>query len=79
MAGQINVFCLRQIQKREEDTVTLNENGNFQATSIIFNKPEWFVDVSLLKSIASEISWNAGPDAVNPNCFSIDDFRFAAH
>ena len=44
-----------------------------------FSYPEWFVEVSILSSIASEISWNAITDAVNPKAFSIDDFRFAVH
>jgi len=44
-----------------------------------FNTAEWFVDLELIKSVASEISWHASVDAVNPSCFSVDDFRFATH
>ena len=44
-----------------------------------FNAPLWSVDLESLRTIAPEISWNACVDAVNPNCFSIDDFRFASH
>ena len=44
-----------------------------------FNTVEWFVDLEMLKVVASEISWHASVDAVNPNRFSVDDFRFATH
>ena len=40
---------------------------------------EWHVNLNALKLIAPEISWNASVDAVNPDCFSIDGFRFATH
>ena len=44
-----------------------------------FDVPLWYVDLEILKSIAPEISWNVCVDAVNPERFSIDDFRFATH
>jgi len=42
-----------------------------------FSNPEWIVDLNTLNVIASEISWHASVEAVDPNGFSIDDFRFA--
>ena len=44
-----------------------------------FTAPLWCVDLEILKTVAPEITWNASVDAVNPDCFSIDDFRFATH
>lgn len=44
-----------------------------------FDTPEWFVDMNILQSFSPELSWYESEDAVNPNCFSIDDFRFAIH
>ena len=44
-----------------------------------FYKNEWFVDLNKLKQIAPEINWLADRDAVDPENFSIDGFKFATH
>ena len=41
-----------------------------------FDNEEWFVDIDQLKNIEN-ISWHASKEAVNPNSFSVFDFRFA--
>lgn len=44
-----------------------------------FNKDEWFVDLVKLKQIAPQIDWRTCKDAVDPDCFSVDGFKFATH
>jgi hypothetical protein len=44
-----------------------------------FYKDEWFVDLKKLKETIPEIQWCACIEAVNPESFSIDGFRFATH
>ena len=38
---------------------------------------DWTIGVSDLKKEIPEIYWYASEDAVNTNCFSLDDFYFA--
>jgi hypothetical protein len=42
-----------------------------------FYKDEWHVDLNKLAEIAPEVSWCASKDAVDPDKFSIDGFKFA--
>lgn len=48
---------------------------------VVFTKnyysSDWTIDVSELKKEIPEIYWHASEDAVNTNCFSLDDFYFA--
>lgn len=38
---------------------------------------DWFIDVSNFEREISEMYWHASENAVNKNCFSLDDFYFA--
>ena len=42
-----------------------------------FDKDEWCVDLEEMEWTAPEIQWMASVEAVNPESFSIDGFRFA--
>lgn len=44
-----------------------------------FYEENWYVDLEKMEWYAPEITWRCSEDAVNPNAFSIDDFRFATH
>ncbi|MDP4093567.1 MAG: hypothetical protein Q8920_09420 [Bacillota bacterium] len=63
-------------KKDFKDFSLLNEK-NFSTVFVEdFNEQEWCVNIDDLKKITS-ISWHASIEAVNPNLFSIFDFRFA--
>ena len=38
---------------------------------------DWTIDTGKLKDEVPEIHWHACEGAVNPNCFSLDDFYYA--
>jgi len=59
--------------------VTLYSDILWFAATDDFNKDEWFVDLDKMREAVPEVSWNACGDAVNPDSFSLDGFRFATH
>lgn len=62
-------YKLQNIRKVLEDLeVVFTEN---------YYSDDWSIDVSDLKNEISEIYWHASENAVNSNCFSLDDFYFA--
>lgn len=65
---------------------TLCEGGNrncdfFEDVHVVkdsdFDADIWKIDLDILKKAFPLIVWNASPDAVNPECMSINDFWYA--
>lgn len=42
-----------------------------------YSADEWYIDLFELKNNFPEISWHACEEAVNPDCFSLDDLYYA--
>jgi hypothetical protein len=42
-----------------------------------FYRDEWFVDLKKMQETVPELPWRASIEAVNPESFSIDEFKFA--
>ena len=68
-------FCMNEFYRYKE----IWSNRLWFVSVDDFHKNEWFVDLNILRQIAPEINWLADKDAVNPEKFSIDAFRFATH
>lgn len=79
------IVCMVNVRLR---LAFIREKYNFQnikqtleSFEIVFTEnyysDEWSIDVTNLKKEISEIHWHASEEAVNRNCFSLDDFYFA--
>lgn len=42
-----------------------------------FDIDEWYIDLTDLRKSVPEIIWSASDDAVDPRCFSLNDFYYA--
>ena len=66
-------FCAREFSKYR----TLWSNVLWFVETEDFAKEEWFVDLERLREIAPEVHWLAEVEAVNPDCFSLEELDFA--
>jgi len=57
----------------------LNSDILWFVASEDFYKREWYANLDQLREMIPELTWSASVEAVNPDSFSVDDFRFATH
>lgn len=68
------VFMRKKYKNQEIKKILKNLEVVFTEN---YYSSDWTIDVSDLKKEIPEIYWHASEDAVNANCFSLDDFYFA--